>query len=154
LQDCPTPSLSLSSLSTPNRRRAAAQEEPHDPTCQPPRPLHRRRLCACPWRPRLRRQASRCCLAINAHWPPSTPPNRRQPLRPAIGPTAALTRIVSSTRSGCRERAPRSRSCTCPLPSCRTPFYMASSVHSRSTHAQNFYPSTWPARGRNRAHLD
>jgi hypothetical protein len=112
------------------------------------------RPCARPWRPRLRRQASHCCLAINAHWPPSTPPNQRQLLRPAIGPIATLSLIVPSTRSGRRERAPCSCSCTCPLPSRHTPFCTASSMHSRITHAQHFYPSTWPARDQNRAHLD
>jgi hypothetical protein len=119
-----------------------------------PSSSHRRRPCACPWIPRLRRQASHCCLAINAHWPPSMPPNRCQPLRPAIGPAATLALTLSCTRRGRRERAPCSRLFTRPLPSCRTPFCMASSMHSRDTHAQHAYASTCPARDRIRARLD
>jgi hypothetical protein len=46
-----------------------------------------------------------------------------------IGPAVALTLTMSSTRRGRRERAPRSRSCTHPLPSHRTLLCMTSSVH-------------------------
>jgi hypothetical protein len=143
LQDCPIP-LSLT-LSTPNPQSASSchpggPPRPHlpattNPTPHLPSPSRRRSSCARPWRPRLRRQASRCCLAINAHWPPSTPPNRYQPLRPAVGPAAALALTLSCTRRGRREHAPRSRSCTRPLPSRRTSFCTASSVHSRDAHA-------------------
>jgi hypothetical protein len=153
-------SLSLT-LSTPNPQSATSCRpgglpRPHlpataNPAPHPPSPSHRRRPCARPWRPRLQRQASRCCLAINAHWPPSTPPNHCQPLRPAIGLAAALALTMSCTRRGRRERPSRSRSCTHPLPSRRTPFCMASSMHSCDTHAQHAYASTCPARDRNRA---
>jgi hypothetical protein len=42
---------------------------------------------------------------------------------------------VSSTCCGCRERAPRSHSCTRPLPSRRRLFCTASSVHSHDAPA-------------------
>jgi hypothetical protein len=127
---------------------------PHLPATPTPAPhlpssSRRRRPCTCPWRPRLWRQASHCCLAINAHWPPSTPPNRCQPLRPAVGPATALALTMLSMRRGHREHALRSRSCTHPLPSRRTPFCMASSMHSRGTHSQHSYTSTCPSRDRN-----
>jgi hypothetical protein len=154
-------SLSLT-LSTPDpqsatSRRPGGPPRPHlpattNPAPHPPSPSRRRRPCARPWRPRLRQQASRCCLAINAHWPPSMPPNHCQPLRPAVGPVAALALTMSCMRRGHRERASHSRSCTRPLPSRRTPFCTASSVYSRDTHAQLSYASTWPARDQNIAH--
>jgi hypothetical protein len=132
---------------------------PHLPATPAPAPhllsfSRRCRPCARPWRPRLRRQASNCCLAINALWPPSTPPNRCQPLRPAVDPAAVLALTVLSMRRGRQECATRSRACARPFHSRRTPFCTASSVHSRSTHTQHFYPSTWPACDRNRTHLD
>jgi hypothetical protein len=139
--------------------RPGGPPRPHLPATATPAPHlpslpHRRRLCARPWRPRVRRQASCCCLAINAHWPPSMPPNRCQPPRPAIGPAAALALTVPPAHRGRRERASRSRSSTRPLPSRRTLFCTASSVHSRDTHAQHAYASTCPARDQNRVHLD
>jgi hypothetical protein len=101
-------------LSTPDPQSVTSchpggPPQPHlpvtaNPAPHPPSFSRRRRPCARPWRPRLRRQASRCCLAINAHWPPSTPPNRCQPPRPAVGPAAALALTMSCTRRG-RERA-------------------------------------------------
>jgi hypothetical protein len=119
-------------------------------TYQPPRPhspatktlaphllplSRRRRPCAHAWRQRLWQQASRCCLAINALWPPSTQPNRCQPPRPAIGPAVALALNWPCMRRGRREHATRSRACACLFLACPAPFCTASSVHSRDTHA-------------------
>jgi hypothetical protein len=126
--------------------RPGGAPRPHashrNPCTSPSLSLSRRcRPCARPWRPRLRRQASRCCLAINAHWPPSMPPNRCQPPRPTVGPATAIALTVPPARHGRQECASRSRSCTRPLPSRRTPICTASSVHSRDTHAQHAYAS-------------
>jgi hypothetical protein len=71
----------------------------HPSSCTSPSLFSRRRRpCARPWRPKLRRQDSCCCLAINALWTPPTPPNRWPPLRPAVDPGAALALTVLSTR--------------------------------------------------------
>jgi hypothetical protein len=86
--------------------RPGGAPRPHSPATEPPAPdplplSRRRRPCTHPWRQRLRRQASHCCLAISTLWPPSTQPNRCQPPRPAIGPAAALVLTWSRTRRGC-----------------------------------------------------
>jgi hypothetical protein len=120
--------------------RPGGPPRPHLPATPAPAPhllssSRRRRPCARPWRPKLQWQASRCCLTINALWPPSTPPNRCQPPRPAVDPTAAQALTVSSMRHGRRERATRSRACARPFHSRFAPFCTASSAHSRDTHA-------------------
>jgi hypothetical protein len=70
-------------LFTPNPQstmscRPGGPPRPHLPATPTPAPhlpssSCRHPPCARPWRPRLRWQASRCCLAINAPWPPSMP---------------------------------------------------------------------------------
>jgi hypothetical protein len=138
LQDCPTPSLSHSLPSLPPigdeqppRRTPMTPPASHPSSCTPPSLFSRRRRpCARLWRPKLRWQDSRCCLAINALWTPPTPPNRWPPLRPAVDPAAALASRVEHAR-GLRERATRSRACAHPFLLHFAPFCTASNAHSR-----------------------
>jgi hypothetical protein len=98
--------LSHSSLSQPPiddeqppRRTPMTPPANHPSPCTSPSLFsRRRRSCTRPCRPELRRQGSRCCLAISTHWTPPTPTNRWLPLRPAVDPAAAPALTVSCTR--------------------------------------------------------
>jgi hypothetical protein len=157
LQDCPIPSLSHSLPSLPPiddelppRRTPMTPPASHPSPCTPPSLLLSPALTMRTLKETQASVVSQPLLPRHQRPLDTIDAAQSTPAAPTgVGPAATLALTLSSMRHGRRERAPCSRSCTRPFSSHRTLFCTALNVQSCSTHAQHFYPSTWPARDRN-----